>query len=131
MVTARIGRDKYKTEIISGNHHLLSDETVEDAGQDLGPEPPEFLKIALASCTAITLRMYADRKNWALEKVKVEVESIKTEWKTIFKRTVHLEGNLSEEERQRLLEIANACPVHKTLTNPIEVDTKLSTMTEV
>ncbi len=125
IVTAQIGRDKYKTEIISGNHHLLADERVESAGQDLGPEPPEFLKIALASCTAITLRMYADRKNIPLEKVKVEVESVKEEWKTVFKRSVYLEGDLSAEQRTRLLEIANACPVHKTLTTPIEIETLL------
>ena len=126
IVTALIGKDKYKTEITSGNHQLLADERIESAGQDLGPEPPEFLKIALASCTAITLRMYADRKNIPLTQVKVEVESVKTEWKTIFKRTVYLEGDLSAEQRTRLLEIANACPVHKTLTNPIEVDTRLA-----
>ena len=125
MVSAHIGRDKYKTEIISGNHHLLSDETSEGGGKDLGPEPPEFLLVSLASCTAITLRMYADKKNWPLEKVKVDVQKRKTEWKTIFQLNISFEGDLSYEQRQRLLEIANACPVHKTLTNPIEIDTKL------
>ena len=125
MVSAQIGRDKYKTEIISGNHQLLSDETVENGGEDFGPEPPEFLLVALASCTAITLRMYADKKGWPLEKVKVDVEKIKAEWKTIFQLTISFEGDLSQEQRQRLLEIANACPVHKTLTSPIEIDTKL------
>lgn len=126
IVTAQIGRDKYKTEIISGTHTLLADELKEHGGEDVGPEPPEYLNVALASCTAITLRMYADRKNLPLESVKVEVESIKAEWKTVFKRKVYLQGTLSEEQRQRLLEIANLCPVHKTLSNPIEIETTVA-----
>ncbi|MDZ7650708.1 MAG: OsmC family protein [Cytophagales bacterium] len=66
--------------------------------------------IALASCTAITLRMYADRKEWAVDKIKVEVGFEKAEFKTIFTRDIYLEGNLSIEERQKLLEIAEKCP---------------------
>ena len=126
MATALIGGDKYKTELVVGSHHLLADETKEDGGQDEGPEPPEFLDAALASCTAITLRMYADKKNWPLEKVTVNVHHEKAEWKTVFKRSVQLDGDLTEVQRQRLLEIANACPVHKILVNPIEVETNLS-----
>lgn len=125
MVTATIGTDKYRTELISRSHHLLADEQEEVGGKNLGPGPGEFLMISLASCTAITLRMYADRKQWPVEKIKVEVNSEKEGKTTIFSRHIYLEGNLDETQRTRLLQIANACPVHKTLTNPIEIKTEL------
>jgi putative redox protein len=121
--TALIGKEKYKTEITINHHLLIADEM---NASDLGPEPPQYLQVALASCTAITLRMYADRKNWSIEKIKVDVTMEKQEWKTVFKRQIELTGNLTPQERDRLLEIANACPVHKTLMNPIEIDTLLS-----
>jgi putative redox protein len=69
--------------------------------------------------------MYANRKNWPLENIRVEVNFEKVDNKTIFKRELQVVGDLTEEQRTRLLQIANACPVHKTLTNPIEVQTKL------
>jgi putative redox protein len=69
--------------------------------------------------------MYANRKNWPLENIRVEVDFEKVDNKTIFKRELQVVGDLTEEQRTRLLQIANACPVHKTLTNPIEVQTKL------
>jgi putative redox protein len=125
MVTATIGKDRYRTEITTGGKKVIADEPEELGGSDLGPAPGEFLMIALASCTSITLRMYADRKKWLLEKVIVEVNFEKIDNKTIFNREISLEGQLDEEQRNRLLQIANACPVHKTLTNPIEVQTVL------
>jgi putative redox protein len=105
---------------------VIADEPEELGGTDLGPAPGEFLMISLASCTAITLRMYADRKKWPLEKIRVEVDFEKVDYKTIFKRELQLIGDLTDEQRARLLQIANACPVHKTLTNPIEIQTSLS-----
>lgn len=125
MVTAIIGLDHYRTELIASGKSVIADEPEELGGGDTGPAPGEFLMISLASCTAITLRMYADRKKWDVTKIKVEVASEKVDSKTVFKREILLEGNLEEGSRQRLLQIANSCPVHKTLTNPIEVDTKL------
>jgi putative redox protein len=126
MVTATIGKDDYRTEIVAGNKTVVADEPEELGGSDLGPAPGEFLMISLASCTAITLRMYADRKKWPLDKVVVEVNFEKIDNKTIFSREILLEGALDEEQRNRLLQIANACPVHKTLTNPIEIQSTLS-----
>ncbi len=126
MVTATIGKDSYKTELIASGHRVIADEPEELDGTNLGPVPGEFLMIALASCSAITLRMYADRKKWNVEKIKVEVTYEKAEYKTIFKREISFEGVLDEEQRKRMLEIANSCPVHKTLTNPIEIETTLS-----
>jgi putative redox protein len=126
MVTATIGRDHYKTELITSGHQTIVDEPEELGGTNLGPAPGEFLMISLASCTAITLRMYVDRKKWNVEKIKVEVAFEKAQYKTIFKREISFEGELDDDQRNRLLQIANSCPVHKTLSNPIEIETVLA-----
>lgn len=125
MVTATIGKDAYRTAITSNGHRLIADELEEMGGKNLGPSPGEFLMISLASCTAITLRMYANRKQWPVEKIRVEVNVESVNNTTLFTRHIYLEGTLDESQRERLLQIANACPVHKTLTNPIEINTQL------
>ena len=125
MAIASIGKEHFLTEIISGAKQVVADEPEELGGTNKGPAPGEFLLISLASCTAITIRMYADRKKWPVEKITVEVDFEKVANKTIFKREVQLEGDLTEDQRTRLLQIANACPVHKTLTSPIEIETVL------
>jgi putative redox protein len=125
MITATIGKDHYKTEITTESHTIIADEPDEVQGSNLGPSPTEYLGVALASCTAITLRMYADRKAWLVDKIHVHITITKEVDKTIFNREVVLEGALNEEQRQRLLQIANACPVHKILTHPIEINTQL------
>jgi len=125
MVSASIGRDHYRTEILASGKTIIADEPEELGGTDLGPAPGEFLMISLASCTAITLRMYADRKKWDVSRIKVEVAFEKLELKSLFTLDVYLEGNLDDEQRHRLLQIAKACPVHKTLANPIEINTSL------
>jgi putative redox protein len=88
MVTAIIGTDHYRTELIASGKTIFADEPEELGGGDTGPAPGEFLMISLASCTAITLRMYADRKKWDVSKIKVEVASEKKDNKTIFLREV-------------------------------------------
>lgn len=125
MAIARIGKDYFKTEIISNGHSVIADEPTDVGGTDQGSSPSEFLLVALASCTAITLRMYADRKKWALDKIEVEVNLEKGANTILFTREVLLEGTLDNEQRERLLQIANACPVHKILSNPIQISTKL------
>jgi putative redox protein len=125
MVTAIIGRDHYRTEIFASGKTIIADEPEELGGTDLGPAPGEFLMVSLASCTAITFRMYADRKKWDVTGIKVEVDFEKLEFRSLFRLNVYLEGNLDEEQRQRLLQIAKLCPVHKTLANPIEINTNL------
>jgi putative redox protein len=125
MVTATIGKEHYRTELFIAGHTVIADEPQELGGTNLGPSPGQFLMLSLASCTAITLRMYADRKKWSVDKIKVEVASEKMDSKTLFRREVSFEGALDDDQRKRLLQIANACPVHKTLTNPIEVQTIL------
>lgn len=123
-VTATIAQDRYATHLVTErNHKLLADEPASENGSDLGPTPDEFLMMSLASCTAITLRMYADRKNWVVLSIKVTVVMERKDGKTLFTRNIYVEGSLTEDERKRLLAIANSCPVHKTLHNPIEIET--------
>ena len=126
-VTAKISKNHYKTIISNERQELIADEPIEAGGTDLGFSPTELLCSALATCTCITLRMYADRKSWALEDVQVQVsfERDSAQNLTQMHRHITLIGDLTEEQRGQLLIIANKCPVHKVLTNPIAVDSEL------
>ncbi len=127
-IIANIGAELYKTEIESETNLIISDEPKSSGGQDLGFAPNELLASSLAACTAITLRMYANRKGWELTDVKVEVsfetDSVQSKFKIV--RDIQLLGNLDEDQQARLLIIANKCPIHKILTNPIEITTALN-----
>ena len=125
MVTAIIGKEHYRTELIASGKTVIADEPEDLGGTDMGPAPGEFLLMSLASCTAITIRMYADRKQIPLESARVEVSMEKNDFKTTLKRELYFTGNLSAEHRAKLLEIAEKCPVHKTLNSPIQIETKL------
>ncbi len=136
-VAVRTGAESYTTSIVAGEHHLLADEPIAVGGSDLGPTPYELLLASLGSCTSITLQMYARRKEWPLDKVIVHLNHEKkhiddatdcenSKFKAdVFERTIELVGDLDDEQRQRLLEIAEKCPVHKTLHNTIRVNTAL------
>jgi putative redox protein len=126
IVTATIGLEPYETSLSNGVHLIYSDEPIEVGGKNTGPSPQDFLRMSLASCTAITLRMYANRKGLNVEKIIVEIRTESVESKTIFHRNVFVKGTISNEQREKLMKIANACPVHKILTNPIEVNTTIS-----
>lgn len=126
VVTATIGRDAYLTALQSSIHTMHADEPMEVGGKDLGPSPEDLLRMSLASCTAITLRMYADRKKWDVDQIQVTVSHEKKKYKTVFQCIIKLAGGLSEEQRKRLAEIAHACPVHKVLLSPIEIETKMT-----
>ncbi|MDF2831238.1 OsmC family protein [Chryseobacterium indoltheticum] len=128
-VKASLGTTKYYTEVIAGENRLITDEPIDKGGQNKGFNPFEILATSLASCTAATLRMYIDRKEWNVEKIDVEVEleNFPLTKLAVFKRNISFEGNdLSEEQLKRLHTIADACPVHKMLTNEIEIQTKCS-----
>ena len=127
--TARIGSmyAPYATQLVTGTHHAVADEPLAMGGGDTGPAPDEILLSALAACTAITLRMYAARKQWPLEGVDVEVAyAERSKEKTVLARTVHLRGPLDAGQRERLLQIASACPLHRILTGTVEVPTALA-----
>lgn len=127
-VSSSIKKELYRVEIESPTGNVvIADEPLESGGQDLGFSPTELLISSLAACTSATLRMYADKKGWDLVEVKLEID---LDWdeeanKTIIYRKMQLFGDLDEKQRERLLNVANACPVHKILTNPIEINTKV------
>jgi len=135
----RMGEDHYRCEIYVGPHHITGDEPRDSGGTDAGADPYGLLTAALGACTAITLRMYADRKQLPMKGLNVRLthdksyaadasacadgkQQVKMD---VFTRELELEGDLSEEQRQRLLEIANKCPVHNTLEHVSKVDTRL------
>lgn len=126
-VFAEIGRQHFRTEIRTEDNLIISDEPNSLGGENLGFSPTELLASSLAACTAATLRMYADHKQWPLEKVNIDVkfERNTKENKSEVVRNIELIGDLTEAQRTRLLAVANACPIHKVLSNPIEISTSI------
>jgi putative redox protein len=127
-VKASLGTEKYYTEVIAGENTLITDEPVDKGGGNKGFNPFEILATSLASCTAATLRMYIDRKGWDLPMINVEVdlENYPQTKTAQFCRIIDFgETEVSEDIRDRLFKIADACPIHKILTNDIEILTKL------
>lgn len=126
-VKGSIGHDHYKTILSNGRHDIIGDEPTDSGGTDLGFSPSEFLCSALAACTVMTLRMYADRKSWLLQEAKVDVSFTRNAAKTesTMIRKIELVGSLTDEQRDRLLGIANRCNIHNTLTAPINISTEL------
>jgi len=117
------GSGKLGQDIEIGTHKLRADERADKGGDDNGPEPHELLAAALGSCTAMTLKLYAERKGWPLRDVRVRVSGAPADGKYVMSRTLTLTGELDDEQRQRLVEIAEKCPVHKTLAGEIVINT--------
>lgn len=128
-VITKIGKDPYKTEIHIQPHVLISDEPKDLGGQELGPAPAELLLSSVGSCKAITMRMYADRKNWNLDAVEISLSMSKQKGELqdthFIKCHIRLDGELDEEQRRRLLVIADKCPIHKILSNPIVIESNI------
>ncbi len=132
------GATGFAQEIETGGHRLRADEPVEAGGTDAGPSPYDLLLAALGACTSMTLSMYARRKQWPLEGVTVRLQHMRihaqdcAECETKegrldrIEREISLTGPLSTEQRARLLEIANRCPVHRTLVSEIDIRTRLA-----
>lgn len=128
---------EYRTEISAGRHSLVADEPTSVGGRDSGPTPYDYLLSALGSCTGMTLRMYADRKEWPLDNVTVHLSHEKVHaddcehCDTVdgkidrIERDIELQGDLDPDQRERLLEIANKCPVHRTLHSEIDIQSSL------
>ncbi len=137
VVVVRTGKDGFYTEIMADGHALIADEPVEFGGTDLGPSPYELLSASLGACTSITLRMYANRKKWPLESVTVRLKHNKIHaqdcadcetrvgYIDVIERELKFSGPLDEAQKQRLLEIADKCPVHRTLQSEVVIRTQL------
>lgn len=110
-------------------HTLHGDEPVENGGKDAGPAPTELVLSGLAACMVSTLRMYADKKGWNVEKIEVELDIHTTKTETgqsaEIESVIRITGDVTTEQKQRMLEIARKCPVHKLLTNPIQINSML------
>jgi putative redox protein len=124
-VKAVIGRDHYKTILYSDTNNQLADEPLSVGGTDMGFSPDELLASSLAACTAITVRMYADRKKMDLDQIEVNVS---VGWnnetaQTNMIKTIRFVGNITDEEKERLIVIAGKCPTHKMLSNPVTITT--------
>ena len=124
-VETQFGGGTYDQSITVGSHHLMSDVDASKGGGDNGLSPHEYLAAALASCTGMTLKMYAGRKSWALENAIVTVNISRTDEVERFTRTIALVGDLDAEQIARLMDIADKCPVHKALIGTIAIDTQL------
>ena len=130
------GTGTYTQQITAGHHRLVADEP-QPIGADAGPNPYDLLLAALGACTSMTLRMYAERKGWPLENVRVTLRhsrihaeecadcETRNGWIDHIDRDIELAGNLEDTQRQRLLHIANRCPVHQTLTSEVHITTFL------
>jgi putative redox protein len=123
--TAQNGTILYKTIITSDGHTLIADEPEGLNGGNAGMNPFSLLLASLGSCTAITLRMYIERKTWAVEHIEVKLDLFKSGTGIMIDRRLNFKGDLSDDQRQRLLQIANACPIHKILIGNIEIETAL------
>ena len=120
-------KENYRTQIQTDPHHFIVDEPISVGGKDLGPSPGELLAASLASCSSITVKLYADRKGWDLEEVEVEVDFERDAKFNVTKFTKKLKftGDLSQEQIDKLYEIAGKCPIHRMLANPIEISSEV------
>jgi putative redox protein len=136
-ITARAGPSGFLTEILVNRHSLVADEPVAAGGTDQGPSPFDLLVAALGACTAMTLRMYADRKRWPLDAATVRLKHNKihaADCQTCetreglldrIEREIEMAGPLDADQKLRLLQIADRCPVHRTLTSEVQIKTRL------
>ena len=135
VVVEETGRSRLQQLIMSGPHRLLADEPVDAGGAGTGPNPYDLLLAALGACTSMTIRLYAERKGWPLARIRVALQHRKIYARDCadcetregkldeIERRISFEGNLDAEQRQRLLEIAEKCPVHRTLHSEIKIRT--------
>ena len=131
VVVAGNGAGRYQQQVTVAAHSLIADEPVSMGGDDAGPAPFDYLLTALGACTSMTLRMYAELKKLPLARVSVTLvhEKIEVEGKgkiDRISRRITLEGHLTPEQRNRMLEIANRCPVHRALSGNLEIDSSLA-----
>ena len=124
-VESQFGEGPLQQKLSVEGFHFLSDTEATKGGSGTGPSPSEYLGAALAACTSMTLKMYASRKAMSLENAIVTVDIERIENIEKFTRDIQLIGNLNLEDKKRLIEIANKCPVHKALVGQIQIKTQL------
>jgi putative redox protein len=126
MIQSFIGSEAYRVTHSNKRHTFYADEPEDKGGKDTAPTPDELLEAALASCTLVTLRMYTNHKQWNVGDIQVSVSLVREKEKTIITRELHFEHALNEEQKQRLAQVAKACPVSKTLggVNELLVEVK-------
>lgn len=129
-LSGSIGLDHYRATIQTKTHVLYADEPESNGGGDTAPSPGEILLSALAACKLITTRMYADRKGWAVGPIAIELEMNVDQtvrpYQTQIRCRLNLTGDLPDDQRQRLVEIADKCPTHRILTGAISIHTELA-----
>lgn len=124
---ASIGTVDYATAITTGHHRLTADEGAELGGKDAGPAPYDLLASALGACTVITLRMYAERKQWPVTAVHADIHFKREDKVESIDRVLHIEGAVDAEQKKRMAEIAERTPVTLTLKRSLEIRTTLGT----
>ncbi|TDB68152.1 OsmC family protein [Arundinibacter roseus] len=123
---AILGQEDYLVSLQARQHEILADEPEELGGKDLGLTPYELVLASLGACTSITMKMYAQRKGWQLDDVDVQLTLTTEKNQTpVIARSIHIKGAITAQQHERLLQIANACPVHQLLANPIQIETTL------
>ena len=124
-VQSQFGVGSLQQKLAVGDLHFLADAEVARGGSGTGPSPHEYLAAALASCTSMTLKMYSERKTWKLENAIVTVDIERTNDVEILSRDIQLIGELDNEQKERLLDVASKCPIHKALAGEIQIKTQL------
>lgn len=126
-VSVHTGAQPYKTKVTDGAHHWIVDEPTALGGLDTGPDPFAMLLSSLGSCTAITLKMYANRKGWDVQDIHINLNLVSTDEggqkQTVFISEMTIDGNLDETQLKRLRQIARACPISKLLEGKISIET--------
>ena len=124
-VVSQFGQGPLQQKLTTGDLHYVSDAELSKGGNGTGPSPHEFLGAALAACTSMTLKMYSERKSIQLKNAIVTVDIERHDDVEIFTRHIELVGDLDDEQRARMLEIAQRCPIHKALAGEIQIKTQL------
>ena len=131
VATCETQPEDFKETVTIGRHKIVLDAPQEDGGQDVGPAPHDLLTAALVSCKTMTMRMYAKRKGWDLTGMTVTGNQIPVDRNlTRFEVKISLPAHLGVGEKERLLDISKKCPVHRTISNQVEIETSITSLEE-